>query len=305
MTTKISVIIPTRGRDHCLRTVLRDLNSQERPTGGFDVWVVDQNDEKLPNLEQECPALVLHHEAMAPLGSHAGRNHAIWSTEATICVFVDDDVRLPPGFVKAHADAHDLYAHSLTQVVCVAGRVVQPKDGYTEEQMVAMGELARYNKIFGRVSGNFIGYELGFVDHVHECNFSARTDALRRIGGFNEEFKGNAYFEGTDLALRFKKAGFKIMYRPDIVLTHLQEPSGGNRVVAKNKHTYWYMRNWGLLNSIHMNPVGLPIYGAYGLFYVVGKSIKNLDLKILVHGAKGWLEGLSYFVPGRRRLKLR
>lgn len=224
MLARASVIIPTRGRDACLRVTLQDLSSQVRPEGGFDVWVMDQNDHALVDLEKDCPGVILHHERMAPLGSHAGRNHAIFQTEAEVCIFVDDDVRLPPTFVKAHTDALSLYSAGPKDVACVAGRVVQPKDGFTESEMIENGKLARYNKLIGHVTGNFVGFELGFVDHIHECNFSARTSALRRIGGFNEEFKGNAYFEGADLALRLKKAGYKIMYRPDIVLTHLQEP---------------------------------------------------------------------------------
>ena len=65
-----------------------------------------------------------------------------------------------------------------------------------------MGQPARYNRWLGRVSGNFVGPSPARVEHIHECNFSARTSALRAIGGFNEEFQGNAYFEGADLALR-------------------------------------------------------------------------------------------------------
>ncbi len=305
MLARASVIIPTRGRDACLRVTLQDLSSQIRPQGGFDVWVIDQNDEKLKNLESDCPGVILHHEHMAPLGSHAGRNQAIFQTESEVCIFVDDDVRVPPTFIKAHTEALSLYSSGPKDVTCVAGRVIQPKDGFTESQMIESGKLARYNKLIGQVSGNFTGFELGFVDHIHECNFSARTTALRQIGGFNEEFRGNAYFEGADLALRLQKSGYKIMYRPDIVLTHLQEPAGGNRVSRKDDHTYWYMRNLGLLNSIHMTPFGLPVFGTLSAAYVLGKAIKNLDANILFKGAKGLAEGLSYFVPGRQRLRTR
>ena len=305
MTPRASIIIPTRGRDACLRQVLRDLAAQDLPAGEFDIWVVDQNSPPLAHLAEDCAPVQLHHETMPPQGSHAARNRAIFMVKAPLCIFVDDDVRLPPHFVAAHLKAHELYAQTLKEVSVVAGRVVQPKDGLTEEQMLRSGELARYDRLTGRVTGNFTGFKLGFVDHIHECNFSARTDALRKVGGFNEAFEGNAYFYGVDLSMRLKKAGYRIMYRPDIVLTHLQEPSGGNRVTNKADHTYWQMRNLGLLGSLHMRLFGLPAFSAYALTYVLGKAVKNTDPRIAVKGVKGVVDGLRYFIPGARRLKLR
>lgn len=296
----ISVIIPTRGRDECLRQTLRDLAVQDYTD--FDIWVVDQNDEPLKELFKEVGDRFLHHEPMAPLGSHAGRNQAIFKTQAPICVFVDDDVRMAPHFLASHAKA---LAQSDAKVGAIAGRVIQPQDGFTEVEMQERGRPARYNRWIGKVSGNFIGSETAVVDHIHECNFSARTEALRKIGGFNEEFRGNAYFEGADLALRLIDAGFKVVYRPDLVLTHLQDGAGGNRVARKEEHTYWYMRNYGLLNSLHMSVMGLPAFTTLGVGYVLAKAVKNHDPEIAVKGLKGLADGLKYFLPGARRLRCR
>lgn len=294
----ISVIIPTRERDVCLRQTLQDLALQE--FRDFDVWVIDQNPAPLEGLQREAGELTLHHEHMPPMGSHAGRNHAIFKTAAEICVFVDDDVRFEQSFIGDHARAYG----PDRALDCIAGRVVQPRDGYTKEQMRHIGRTARYNPWMGLVHGNFVGMERAKVQHIHECNFSARTAALRTVGGFNEEFQGNAYFEGADLALRLIEAGYCIEYRPEIVLTHLQEGAGGNRVVDKARHTYWFMRNYGLLNSLHMHAVGLPVFSSYGMAYVVGKAVKNRDIKIAVQGVRGLVAGLRYFVPGARRLRI-
>ena len=297
---RASVIIPTRGRDACVRQTLRDLSMQQYRE--FDIWVVDQNDAALVGLENETGGIFLHHERMAPLGSHAGRNHAIFKTAAEICIFVDDDVRLDSRFVGAHVE---IYQQSSISVASIAGRVIQPCDGFTEEQMRKMGQPARYNRWLGRVSGNFVGSQSAAVDHIHECNFSAKTSALREIGGFNEEFQGNAYFEGADLALRLIKAGYQVVYRPEILLTHLQEGAGGNRVNDKASHTYWFMRNYGLLNSLHMHQISLPIFAVYGVAYVIAKAAKNVNSKIAISGLKGLGAGLRYFLPGAIRLRSR
>ena len=298
----LSVIIPTRGRDECVRQTLRDLAAQELEDGvDFDVWLVDQNDKPLAGLTADIGSVVLHHEPMAPLGSHAGRNQAIFKTRADVCIFVDDDVRIESDYLAAHARAY----RADTGLACISGRVVQPRDGLSAEQMKRMGAPARYNRFTGRVSGNFVGLRAARVEHVHECNFSARTAALRAIGGFNEEFQGNAYFEGADLGLRLIDAGYAIEYHPEIALTHLQDDAGGNRVADKARHTYWFMRNYGLLNSLHMNRVGVAVFGSFGLAYVLAKAAKNADLTIAKSGLKGLADGLKYFLPGRKRLRTR
>jgi GT2 family glycosyltransferase len=294
----IAVIIPSRGRDACLKQTLRDLSLQSSKE--FEVWLVDQNDTPLQGMSECVGTVPFHHETMPPRGSHAGRNHAIFRTKAAICLFVDDDVRLEKDFVENHAQAHRAMQ---PPVVCVVGRVVQPKDNLTELQMKQQGKLASYSAWTGRISGNFIGETEGLIDHIHECNFSVKTDILKKIGGFNEEFRGNAYFEGADLALRIKQTGARINYQPSLSLIHLQEGAGGNRVNQKSKHTYWFLRNYGLVNSLHMHKIGLPLFVAYALFYVLGKSAKNQSFEILKQGLSGLFHGLWYFVPGVVRLK--
>lgn len=296
----LSVVIPTRGRSDCVRQTIRDLAAQEY--AHFDIWLVDQNETPIQGLSEFANKVKLHHEMMAPLGSHAGRNHAIFKTQATVCVFVDDDVRVAPGFLKAHAAC---YSEAKNELGAVSGRVIQPRDGYTEDQMRTMGSPARYNKWIGRVSGNFVGSKPATVQHIHECNFSAKTEVLRAIGGFNEEFRGNAYFEGADLALRMNKAGYEVQYRPDVLLTHLQEGWGGNRVEKKDQHTYWYMRNYGLLNSLHMSKAGILFFSIYSLGYVLAKALKNGNSDVAIQGLRGWRDGMKYFLPGAKRLQLR
>lgn len=286
----VSVIIPTRGRDRCLREALTDFDRQT--FRDFDVWISDQNDIPLVDLKSSISSIDLHHEKMKPLGSHAGRNHAIYKSNSKYFVFVDDDVRVASDFLQKHVDA---LKSADEKTAIIAGRVVQPKDELSEDDMKAQGKFARYSAFTGLVSGNFIGSEKGFVDHFHECNFSVKAEVLKKVGAFNTAFEGNAYFEGTDVALRLLNDGFKIFYNPEISLIHLQDGSGGNRVGEKAKHTYWMLRNQTLLNSNHMNRLGLPIFLSYGIYYSLGKSLKNKDPMIAVQGVRGLADGLKYF----------
>jgi GT2 family glycosyltransferase len=287
-----SVIIPTYGRTQCLYDTLLDLDKQNFLD--FDVYVVDQNDEIiLDNLKKYLKNVELYHIKMPKLGSHAGRNEAIYKTNSKICVFLDDDVRIESDFLN---NVYNAWTNVEENIGVIAGRVEQPKDNLTLEEMKKNFKRATYSSFTGIVRGNFFGFSPCFVDHIHECNFSAKTFLLKEVKGFNESFQGNAYFEGTDLAQRIIKRGYKIYFEPKITLIHLQDGRGGNRVQDKVRHTYWLVRNQMLLNALHMKRIGFLFFSFYVVFYNVLKSIKNKNFKILIAAMKGYFFGLRYFL---------
>ncbi|MGE4232250.1 MAG: glycosyltransferase family 2 protein [Bacteriovoracia bacterium] len=295
MTLSVCVIIPTRGRTHCVYETLSTFAIQDDLD--FDLWLIDQNEVPLKLEQYSFP---IYHEHMEPLGSHAGRNRAIYKTDKDICIFVDDDVLVPKNFISLHKQAFKRALEVNDNIGVVAGRVIQPKDNLTDLQMQQLSRRATYNAITGQVYGNFFGTTQEYVDHIHECNFAAQTKVLRLVGGFNERFAGNAYFEGTDLSLRILKSGYKIIFRPEVSLTHMQDSLGGNRVQEKSTHNYWYMRNLSLLNSLHLKKRYLPVFELYSILYILGKSAKNLDFRIATEGFKGLFEGLRFFLPSNR-----
>ena len=288
---KFSVIIPTKGRDACLRKTLEDFEYQT--FRDFEVVVVDQNERPLENLEKSLPTSTLVHLMMPPLGSHAGRNLGIEKAKGEYCVFVDDDVRVPPKYLEL---LYETWESVDARVAVVAGRVIQPKDGLNEQEMLFSSKPATYNRWTGLVQGNFFGYEPTYIDHFHECNFSARTRVLNEVGSFNVSFKGNAYYEGVDLALRISEKNYKMYFNPKISITHLQDVSGGNREHNVPLHTYWKFRNNGLLNSKHMHRFALVNYSMISASYILLKSIKDKDARIAVKGFKGLIEGILFFV---------
>lgn len=77
--------------------------------------------------------------------------------------------------------------------------------------------------------------EANFVRDVDFCSgvfLALRSDVLRRLGGFDVTFKP-AYFEETDLCIRLHEAGYRVVYDPAIMVTHL-EYSSGDPVIAVN-----------------------------------------------------------------------
>jgi GT2 family glycosyltransferase len=64
------------------------------------------------------------------------------------------------------------------------------------------------------------------VDWVPGAFWIVRREALRKAGGFDEDFF--LYYEEVDLCRRMKQAGFRVTYWPDVVVTHIGGESSKN-----------------------------------------------------------------------------
>lgn len=56
---------------------------------------------------------------------------------------------------------------------------------------------------------------------------SFRREILFRIGGFDENFVGNAFREETDFCIRLRKLPYRILFDPDAALIHYWQTEGG------------------------------------------------------------------------------
>lgn len=70
------------------------------------------------------------------------------------------------------------------------------------------------------------------------CACLLRTEALKEVGLFDEDFF--AYCEDTDLGLRLRWAGWKIVVAPDAYVRHFYSMTGGKFSLQK---IYWVERN--------------------------------------------------------------
>ena len=59
------------------------------------------------------------------------------------------------------------------------------------------------------------------------CAALYRTDALREVGGFDEDYF--CYIEDVDLGFRLRLAGYKAVYVPDAVVAHVGSATTGGR----------------------------------------------------------------------------
>jgi GT2 family glycosyltransferase len=111
---------------------------------------------------------------------------------------------------------------------------------------------ALYLRSLGHISDSFVsdkyvkwkGDTERPIDWQAGCCLLVRADLLKRLGGFDERFY--YYYEDVDLCHRIWRAGYPILYTPDVTITHLGGQSTQNFRVAfeldkyRNRYRYFY-----------------------------------------------------------------
>lgn len=233
-----SVIIPTLNRTTFVLDTLRDLVHQEFEHP-FEIIVVDQSEQR----DQEITAFakaysIINYQFVTHFkGLPEARNYGVSISKYAYILFLDDDISCGTDLLRHHYKTLDT-----KKVGVVAG-------GITEQ----------FKKNVNCKIGAFVSYTAsplrGFhkpaqkdVDHAGGGNFSIKKSLFIEIGGVDEHLtKGAALYEETDLCLRIKKAGYRIVYNHQAHVFHLAAATGGCRVPDLNKYIFSLSRNRSII----------------------------------------------------------
>lgn len=104
----VSVVIPTYGRRASLERLLEALDHQARPSGDFEVIVVDDGsvDGTREWLAAYRPGFALRVLTQTHAGPGAARNRGVAAARSDLVVFFDDDVVPDADALEAHIEAH-------------------------------------------------------------------------------------------------------------------------------------------------------------------------------------------------------
>ncbi len=209
----VSVVIATYNRPDHVRTCLEHLARQTlRPT---EVLVVDSSpDTRTADVVAAFPG-VRH------LRNELGRGHTATSralgmahTVGDVVAFLDDDAYAEPGWLAAL-----LARYTEDTVAAVGGRTLNGREG---EDVEGVDEIGLFLGD-GSLTGNFAadpGRDLD-VDHVIGANMSVRRDVVERLGGIHDHYPGTCFREETDIQLRMRRAGYRIVFTPAAVVLHV------------------------------------------------------------------------------------
>ena len=200
----VSVVVPTRNRpellDGCLGTLRKSLRDID------ELIVVDSasSDVRVREVAEKHGANYIRCDLP---GASRARNRGWQSARHEVVAFIDDDVRVDPGWASAIAEAFKNPGTGF-----VTGRIdeaaashVPPLAQKTETSAAVLDPMS--DMVFG-----------------HSANLIVRRSALRHIGGFDELLGAGGRFraaEDLDLFDRLFHAGYVGRYEPSVSAEHV------------------------------------------------------------------------------------
>ena len=227
---RLSLIIPTHNRSERLIAALESVIRQDLPAADWECVVVSNNSTddtvaRFGDFAARYPGLNLRLVTEDGPGVSYARNRGIAETSAPLLVFIDDDERINPGFLRAYADFFDAHPDA----VVAGGRIIaeyvtgRPAwlSKYTEMPIANPMDFGDAVRPFpaGRVPGG--------------GNMAFRRSAALRYGGFDpslgrtgEQLIGG---EESDLFQRLADAGERCYYVPTAIMWHIIPPRKTSR----------------------------------------------------------------------------
>lgn len=204
-----SLIISTRNRPGLLSDAVRSvLDGEVAPT---EIVVVDQSDAAHPELSScsGAPGTQLRYLWRPARGLSLGRNTGIAASTGEILVFIDDDVLVPPEWLRrivtVLADAGD---RSVVSGRVIAGEPEGP--GAFAPSLIIDAHPAVFSGRPGR-------------DVLSSMTMAMYRSAFSEVGTFDERLGAGSPFpssEDNDFGYRLLEAGYRIVFDPGVVVSH-------------------------------------------------------------------------------------
>lgn len=285
----LTVILVTLNRPDCVRRCLECLHSQVPQPDQIIVVDASSDDQTREVVANAAGALYLRNETGYGHMTQS-RNIALAQATGEVVVFLDDDAYAHPGFLQELLAPYEDAA-----VGAVGGRALnnQPNEAFTGVD--AIGQL----RSDGYLTGNFAA-DAGRVidvDHIIGCSMSFRRKLLMELGGLREDYPGTEVREETDVSLRIRRLGYRILFNPAAVVDHIGAPQAkGQRFdlrydyYAQRNHLVLLLRNFGPFSRVVWRYLyrSLLVTGVFGFLKRVAAAVARLA----VHLA-GTLTGLG------------
>ncbi len=215
----VSIIIITCNRPFLLKHCLERVFAQ--PYARKEVIVVDSSsDDSSEAVVAQYPTVTSVRLRGQRNNMPQARNAGIAASTGEVIAFIDDDSMVQVGWLEA------LVATYRDETVGAAGgRVIGMPAPYSEQMQGKPNLLVQAS---GRVIAKDAGLvctETMEVDHLIGCNMSFRRSALAQIGGFDANYTLTNLREETDVCVRVKQAGWRIIFEPAIAVLHFSARS--------------------------------------------------------------------------------
>lgn len=244
----LTVCVVTFERPAYLKRCLEAIEMLDDPVD--EVVVVDASAvDHASSAREACPSVVYVWAPHLAGWMTRSRNEALRRVKGDVIAFIDDDVCVHRGWSAALRQAY-----SDPTLSAAGGRTLNGLPGEEDNDE----PVGRYFPD-GALTGNFAARQAEpiEIDHGIGANMSFRRSVLADLGGFRDDYPGTALREDTDVFLRIKSMGGKVLFLPDAAVDHLPAP----HVVGERFDTRYKLyarRNHAVLLARHEG-IGSPV----------------------------------------------
>ncbi|WP_289019458.1 glycosyltransferase family 2 protein [uncultured Ornithinimicrobium sp.] len=240
-----SVVIPTYNRVDYIATCLDHVQRQTVPP--VEVIVVDASpDDATQRVVEGYPAVTYIRSPHGRGTTATSRSIGLERSTGQVVVYLDDDAYPAPSWL-----AELLRRYGPSDVAGVGGRT---DNGRPHEELEGLDKIGKLLPN-GQLTGNFAARSAGDVevDHLLGANMSMRRDVIEELGGIRDFYPGTCLREESDIALRARAAGYRLIYTPEAVVRHV----GGTYARGRRfdlRYEYFGARNHAVLLRTAVGP---------------------------------------------------
>jgi GT2 family glycosyltransferase/glycosyltransferase involved in cell wall biosynthesis len=250
---QVSIVIPVYNHLDttlvCLRSLAATKNRIAHEIIVVDDCSSDATAETLPSITS-----LRYQRNVENLGFIGACNAGAASARGQFVVFLNNDTAVQDGWLDALIDTFEQH----DKVGLVGAKLVYPDGRLQEAGGIVFADGSGWN--YGRFDDP-AKPEYNFVREVDYCSGAAialRTDLFRHFGGFDAHY-APAYYEDTDLAMKVRQAGLRVLYQPASVVVHFEGISSGTdtssgtkryQVINKEK----FLERWKDALAMHPSP---------------------------------------------------
>lgn len=244
----LDIIIVTYGRSDLVRACLDSL-AGAMPSLSTRVLVIDNDspDDTADVVEREYPSVQLTRRSGND-GFAVANNAALKSSESAYVLLLNPDTRVEPGTID-HLIGVLEREPDIGMIGCRLLTADGSLDHAAKRSIPSVATAAKYFvlRALGRRGSDYVRPDIADdavadVDAVNGAFMLVRATALAQVGPLDERYW--MYAEDLDWCLRFRKAGWRVVYDGRVIAHHLKGGSSdGPRRVALN---YQFHRSMAL-----------------------------------------------------------
>jgi cellulose synthase/poly-beta-1,6-N-acetylglucosamine synthase-like glycosyltransferase len=288
----VSIVIPTTGEVKFIKGLVESVAELDYPKEKFELILVGDKptlllEKNSKRAKDEGIDVTVEYE---PVPAGQKRNRGTRIAKGSIIAFTDDDTILREDWIRnglKHLSENEKY-------VGVGGPNYTPRE-----------ELP-FAKAVGRIFGSkflfSFRYTVGHsrareIAHNPTCNYLIKKDAVQEVKFHKSLWPG----EDVEFDIRLKKAGYRILYAPDIVVWHHRR----SRPTAFLKQMFNYGKTRAQVTRMHPGSFDIRHFAFVLAFVVLISlySISYLELEIPLIGELDilvplFLNGLYFAILG-------